>query len=616
MNEPSDKLSPRPFPAPATVEFDLRQGFPRIHGLSMRKDAKTTKSAKKISGWAFSFVSLPLCDFAPSFAAMCKGSFSLKIVASSMIALSIAGCNDRFGAGGSGETVIPPERFHTVESMELTPTPTTQASTVPTTNPTAENPPPQRLLSLQECRALALKNNLDLHVDFFTPAIAYTSVTQEQAAFEAVFDGNATYQRNTEPRSVASPPFTTENINADAGVGIPLRTGGLIKLDVPLERLISGAALPSQNPNFLTTPNITLNQPLLRGFGYDVAVQGIRLAFYQYQQAEARTKLEVIRVLADTERFYWALYAARQILEVRQKQYDLAVTQFERARREAKAGVIAEVDIVRAESGVADQVEQIILARNNVRLQERNLKHVLNQPGMEMDTRTELIPATKPRDVPLLLNRDRLQHAALTQRMEMLAIELQIIQETLNVRFARNQMLPLLALNYTYGRNGTGQSLGQTYNETWNHTYDSHTVGLQLQIPIGNEAARSQLRRAMLARLQQLASREQQAASVRQDVLNAADNVETDWQRILASRKRVDLAARTLDVETHQFELGLRTSTDVLIAQANLADAQSSEVSSVTDYQVAQVDLAVATGTTLGASGVTFQPVIYGKRGL
>jgi outer membrane protein len=527
-----------------------------------------------------------------------------------VVLFSLAGCSN-FGAGGTGEMVIPPERFHAVQALELQKAPMSQASTVPTTQPASDTPPPELVLSLEECRAIALKNNLDLKVDLYTPAMAHTSVTEEQAAFEAVIGANTFYSRNVQPASVF---VASENLQSDASLSVPLRTGGFLRLDVPLERLLSSGAPSSQNPTYLTTPNIALQQPLLRGFGPEMAAQGIRLAFYQYQQSEARTKLAVIGVLADTDRAYWALYAARQLLDVRKKQYDSAVAQLERARREARAGVIAEVDIVRAESGVADQVEAIILAENSVRLQQRNLKHSLNKAGLEMDTPTVIIPATRPTDFPLMLNRDHLQTAALNQRMEMLDVQLQLAQELLNVNFARNQMLPLLTLTYNYGRNGNGHTLGGTFDQVWDRTFDSHTVGLQLELPIGNEAAHSRLRRAMLSRLQQLATREQRAAQVRQDVLNAIDSIETDWQRILASRERVRLAARTLDVETHQFELGLRTSTDVLIAQASLADAQSSEVTAITDYQVAQVDLAVATGTTLGASRVTFQPVVYAKK--
>jgi hypothetical protein len=53
---------------------------------------------------------------------------------------------------------------------------------------------------------------------------------------------------------------------------------------------------------------------------------------------------------------------------------------------------------------------------------------------------------------------------------------------------------------------------------------------------------------------------------------------------------------------------GSRTSTDVLNAAASLADSQSSEIRALADYQIAQIDLAFATGTLLGAAKVEWQP--------
>ena len=68
------------------------------------------------------------------------------------------------------------------------------------------------------------------------------------------------------------------------------------------------------------------------------------------------------------------------------------------------------------------------------------------------------------------------------------------------------------------------------------------------------------------------------------------------------------LAARNLAAEQRQFDLGLRTSTDVLDAQTRFADAQSAEVLALTEYEIAQVDIAVATGTLLGAADVRWAP--------
>ena len=179
--------------------------------------------------------------------------------------------------------------------------------------------------------------------------------------------------------------------------------------------------------------------------------------------------------------------------------------------------------------------------------------------------------------------------------------------ETANVRIARNQMLPLLAVQYTYSHNGYSNSPSRTFDQAWSRDFEGHSIGLNLQLPIGNQAARSQLRQAMLRRLQQLATREQRKAQICQEVFDTTDTMNTDWQRILAAHKRAVLAQRVMEVENHQFDIGLRTSTEVLDAQAKFADAESSEIAAITDYQIAQVDLAVATGTILGAAHVRWE---------
>ena len=520
-------------------------------------------------------------------------------------ALLQPGCQDELGTGGTGELVVPHEQLRRIESLDL-------RKSISTTNPTTQPvgpPPPEVKLGIEECRRLALQNNLDLRVTLFNPAVARTSLSEAEAQFEAVFFGsaNGTTARSPAIRGPVGPRI--DNIVTDAGLEIPLRTGGSIRLDLPTD--VVHTHLPSPPPETLWNPNpsFSLSQPLLRGGGLYVATQGIRLAFYEYERSQAMTKLEVTRVLADVDRAYWQLFAAREELKVRKKQYDSAVAQLERARRQARAGTVADVDVVRAESGVADTVDSVITAENNVRTRERALKRMLNEPTLPLNLPTTIVPATDPAAFPYDLDVDRLTSAALHQRMEMLDQELQVAQQTANVRFARANLLPLVALQYTYSRAGAGHTAGPAFSQVWERNSAEHQVGLQLQVPLGNEAARSELRRAMLQRMQALASREQQALQIRQEIADAADTLRTNWQRIVAARERVVLSARTLGVEVRQFGLGLRTSTDVLIAESDLAAAELTEVSAVSDYQVAQVDMAFATGTVLGAAHVDWQPV-------
>jgi len=314
-------------------------------------------------------------------------------------------------------------------------------------------------------------------------------------------------------------------------------------------------------------------------------------------------------VLAAVERVYWRLYASRRELAVRRNEYELAVAQLERARRLVEAGQAAEVEVIRAEAGVAERLEAIIIADNRVRNRERDLKRILNEPGLPIEGPTQIISVTEPNPVHYSLDLHRVIEFALANRMEMLELELQIAADESTEAFARNQTLPLLAVDYTYGVPGLGDTLGNAFDLMFERNFDSHHVGLSLSVPLGNQAARSRLRRAVSTRLQRIASKSLREAQIRQEVANAVDQLEATWQRILASRQSAILAARTLDAEGRQFELGLRTSTEVLEAQTRLADAQSSEIRAVAEYQIAMADLAFAVGGLLGESRVEWAPV-------
>jgi outer membrane protein TolC len=530
-----------------------------------------------------------------------------------MMLLATSGCVRDFGEGGTGERVVARERLRTIQPLALEPaTPpldplaATQPSTRPATRPAARVEPLE--LGISDVRRAALANNLELRVELIGPAIAQQSLSAERAAFESLFTLDASYGTFDSPTASSLAGSQVEQWNVNPGLVIPLQTGGSVRFSLPNSRLETNNQFSTLNPSYETDASVSILQPLLRGAGTDANAQRIRVAFYQAQQAEARTKLNVIRILADADRFYWRLVAARQAVEVRRRELELAETQLERARRQVAAGTQPEVEITRAESGVADRVEAIITAEVTLRQRQRDLKRVLNLPDVPIDSPAEIIPLTPAMPIEYAFDVDRLADAAVRQRMELLEVELQIAAETANVLAARNATLPVVSLEYTYNLNGLGGEWPDAVELLGERDYQDHRFGLQVQVPIGNQAARSRLRAALLSRLQSLADLDSREQQVRLEVHNAADRLRSNWQRIAAARQRVTLAQRVVEAETRQFEQGSRTSTEVLEAQTNLADAATSLIAALADYHVAQVDLAYATGTLLGASDVTWTP--------
>ncbi len=519
----------------------------------------------------------------------------------------LAGCGVHSERYGLRELGMSPQQVHVIEPLEL-------QKAEPKEAPPEPNQPPEKIeLSLPQSRALALENNLQLRTSLISPAIAGAQLGAEEAKFEASFFANLNANKINQPRigdlGVIS-GSQSEALGGDFGVQVPLRTGGLVTFDA-LDQWNKSNALGLASQEYWTSnASISISQPLLRNAGQRATMYSIRVAAYNRDIVDTRTKLDVILVLAALDRTYWRLYAARRELEVRQQQYGLAQQQFERAKRLVDAGQRAQVEIIRAEAGVADQLQAIILAENSLRDRERELKRVVQKAGLDVQTPTIVIPTTEPDPIRYRLDPAPLVQAAVANRMELLELQLQLLQDASTIDFARNQALPLATLSYTYNIPAFGPTQSEDLDMLFDHEFYGHTGRLQMIIPLGNEAAKNRVRQAIYTRRQRLATRANREDIIRQEVLNAVDQVEANWQQILAARQTAILNGRLYEAERRQFEQGLRTSTDVLDAQIRFANAQSSEIAALANYQISLVDVAVATGTLLGSDKIRWEPIV------
>jgi outer membrane protein TolC len=459
-------------------------------------------------------------------------------------------------------------------------------------------------LTIADVRAAALSNNLELRTALVDPAIARANISAEEAKFEGAFFASARRDDNSVFADLASGQATSSD-SFEAGLRLPLATGGEIEISSPVTRGADGISFGAPGEDWLAALSLSMSQPLLRGAGVATNTHSIRVAEWQGQISDARTKLEAIRVLSNADTAYWNLYSAYRELDVRRAQYDVAVKQLERARRRVAQGEGPEIEVIRAESGVGRTLEQIIVADSNLRIRQRALKRLMNREDLPVSSGTPLKPASDPNPMGLTLDGAALAEQAIANRMEMLELELQLAIDASEVDFRKNAALPLFVVDYGYNAQGPGTSAGDAYGAIGDA--DSFNVGLRAEIPLGNEAATSRVHAAILARVQRLATREARRQAIRTEVFDALDALTQSWQRILAARLETVLAARTLAAEERQFDVGLRTSTDVLDASASLADAQSREVAALASYQIALVDIAFATGTSLGAARIRFE---------
>ena len=487
-------------------------------------------------------------------------------------------------------------------------------------------PEASKQLSIAEARSLALENNLDLKIAMVDPKIASTLVSQEEAKFDDLIFARAKFgNKNTPAQNLDVVTFTpseaslpvlkgqvdkltavpqrTQILEMDAGMVIPLRTGAKVILSMPFdEKKQSEGVASNQYQNAL---RFSISQPLLRDGGIDTNVAGIRIARYEQQSVDVKTRLQSIRVLTAIERGYWGLYIVWGELDVRRQQYENAADNLTMVKKRVAEGLTAAVEINRAEIGVAERLEALIIAETTLKIRQRQLKLLLNDPGMDLDSPTILIPETSPTLLEFKFDRKQLVQRALNGRLELLELELKLASDMTKIDYLRNQTLPMFMLDYSYGTLGRDtSSFSGAFDQTISGNYSDWAVGVRMEMPLTNELRRAQLDRAVQERLQRLTTQQLRELSVRREIYDALDQLDQNWQRILAARQNVLLAGLNYDAELKQFREGLRTMTEVLETLTRLGEAQLREVRAIGDYQVSLIDLAFATGTLLGHSRV------------
>lgn len=465
-------------------------------------------------------------------------------------------------------------------------------------------------LTLAQVRAAALRNNLDLDVQLISPAIQRERISEEEGRFDALIFTNANVFENDGPVILATQSNQVNGFNVTPGLRVPLRTGGTFEIRNTFGRTDQNNPFLLLNPADSSTLELSLSHNLLRGAGRRANTAQIRIADLDTQAAEATAKIQVINTLADAERSYWRLYAFQEALTVRAQQYELAVEQLEQADRLVRGGRQAEIEVVRAQSGVADRIEQIVAAERDVLLANRALKRVANIPGLDVDSDTFILPMSDPDPVRFNLDGDKLAEQALEQRMELIELELRVAADEVRVALARNETLPLISANLLYRLNGLGSEMKEAIELSLERDFTDVQLGFNAEFPLTNLQRRSALRQATLSRLQRIATKDAREQQVVQEVLDAVDRLSAGWDRILAAQQAVALNTRTLAAERRQFDVGRSNSVNVLDADTRLAEARLTEIQAVVDYQIAQADLAVATGTLLGAAKVDWEPRI------
>jgi outer membrane protein len=375
------------------------------------------------------------------------------------------------------------------------------------------------------------------------------------------------------------------------------------------------------NPEISTGLTAGFNQHLLKGFGRRANAVFIRIANNDLNVADSVFRQQVITTIAAVLNAYYTLLADRDQVRVAQSAVNYSEKLVDDDKKQVQIGTLAPLDVVQAESELASDQQSLIVAKTTYLQQEEVIKTLISKrvtsalAGVQLDA-TDNLPEPKPNDIPSL---EEALTTALKKRPEIEQDELNLRNQNYTIQSNRNGLLPTLDAFATYQSNGlagvpyiplvpTGSGgLGESLSQVFTGKYPSYSVGLTLQIPIGNHVEQANAAQAVVELHEMQTSIQRQKNQIEQDVRNAEIAVTQAKAQIDAAIKAKDYAQQALDAENKKLRLGVSTTLNVILLQRDLITAEGNLAKARQAYAQALVQYHQATGTILDAHNIVLK---------
>jgi outer membrane protein TolC len=379
------------------------------------------------------------------------------------------------------------------------------------------------------------------------------------------------------------------------------------------------------NPTLNSYYHFAFQQQLLAGFGFGPNLRYLRIAKNNQRISDEAFKLQVVTTITQIADMYWDLVAAYEDEQVKTRSLDFANQTLENDRKQLALQAIPAMDVMKAESEVANREQDLTIAKSTLQFQELLMKNALTKnlddPILEaMPVRPTGQSMMQNITAPPGLTEDIIAQA-LRDRLELKESNYDLDSRRISRDAARNALLPSVALSAYYGGTGLAglpnpasgvpsvspRDWGGAVRDAFNGSAPDYYVGLSVNVPIRNRIAKSDQYRSELEERQSELRLQQLKKQIRIEVRNAQYALEQSEARVVSARKARDLAQKTFEITAKEQELGAGSSYQTLTARRDLAAAESTLVAALTAYQKAKIELDRSVGSTLEANSISIE---------
>lgn len=461
-------------------------------------------------------------------------------------------------------------------------------------------------LSLDKAIQMALSKNFTLEVERFEPQIASQRVTQELGRFDPVLNASASRSEQTiRDRFDGDRHFSINDISRVDRLSIGVSGTTFWGLDYDLS---TGTNNRTGTANFFdeffgSDVNLSVRQPLLRGFGTDSNLANLRIARNNQLVSEWALKQRVIDVVTSTITTYNNLHLAYEALKVARGFRDLAKQLLDDNIMREKIGVMSPLDITTARAEAASREEAVIVAERLVKDNANFLKQLITRDLERLlDVSVEIDPPPTP---TFASDVHRGIAEARNDRPDYRQALLEIDRRHITLAFTKDSALPQLDLQASLNLLGFDNDIGTSISRVPGRDQTNWSVGAIFSVPIPNREGRGSVLASQLSSAQSLVNLQRLEQQIVVDVDNANGAVITARERIESNEVARKLAEESLAAGEERLRVGRGTTFEVLELQKNLAEAQTAEIRARADYNKAVSEYHRQIGSTLKVHRVT-----------
>jgi len=537
-------------------------------------------------------------------------------------------------------------------------------------------------LSLQDAIALALENSMDIVVSRYNPWMADVSLLKTRAGgYSYGTPGSISYGSTANLPSLLYDPLITQTIQV-ADVTTPINnpfTSGIGTTTSGVFGLVSHSAIYNTqfqknfdlgtnlsvawdntrsssnadnffNPYVQSSLALTISQPLLAGAGRFVNRRNIIIAENNRKIADLVFTQQAITTTTNTITAYWELAYAREYVNVTQQAVTVAEKLYSDNKKQLDIGTMAPLDVTRAESELATDRQNLIVAQTIQLQDELVLKNYISKDPLASNLiSVEIIPTDKP-DSPASIvtaSFDDAVKEAFAKRPDLQEQYYNLKNADVDVRATKNALLPTATLSAYYASqglagnsfttgtasviagqqivNGSGVAIPGYYipetvapvtgvakdglstaqSQIFHNDFPTYAAQLTLTLPLRNRAAQADNVHAQLVKRQMEAQTQQIKNTALLDVRNTTIAVEQGRAQVQAASKARELQQQTFDAERKKYELGASTVYNVILTQRDLITAQGTELRALANLAEAKANYERALGRTLEVNSVT-----------